>query len=195
MRKINSYFVSLAIFCFLAATASATITGISFSGPGGTGADGLTGGNLTEPKLFYNLVDYIDLTITVDAAGTYTLNEAPAFGFVANNTGQTWTGFDLNVQSAGFGTLNPDWSDSTAHFPAVTQSGAHRHFCSPGGTLATGNSFGPFGTFVTTGAGNFIVRETPLIAAVPEPSSIATGALGTLGLVFFRRRNRQRSTR
>ena len=189
MRKIHLCFVSLAIFYLLAATASATITGISFSGPGGTGADGLTGGNLTEPKLFYNLVDYIDLTITVDAAGTYTLNEAPAFGFVANNTGQTWTGFDLNVQSAGFGTFNPDWSDSTAHFPTVAQSATDILFS--GGTLTDGNSFGPFGTFVTTGAGNFIVRETPMIAAVPEPSSIAAGALGVLGSIFFRRRKRQ----
>jgi hypothetical protein len=170
----------------IASLPAATITGITFSGPGGTGVDGGTFSNVTEPRLFYTAVDYIDLTITVDSAGSYDLNEAPGLGFVLNQTGQNWIG--LNFASLGGtagGTFETGWEDFSNHLPIVSDF-PDDVFLS-GGTVNDGVTISPTGNFTTTGPGTFIVRETPVTA--PEPSRALLLAFG-VALCFLRRRTR-----
>jgi hypothetical protein len=183
MRKINVIIAALGL-CAFAGAASATITGVSFSGPGGTGSDGLTGGNLTEPRLDYTSINFIDVTINFDSAGTYTVNEAPGFGDIANHTGQTWTSFDLQIRPGSVGTFNADWSGNA--FSTITQSGTDIFFSN--GTVANNGHFDPFGTFTAQGAGTIVIRETPGI--VPEPGAAVLPGLGGLFAIGALRRKR-----
>jgi hypothetical protein len=175
-------FAVLSLFV-LAGTVSANITSISFSGPGGTGSDGLTSGTLTEPRLTYTSIDFIDVTITVDSAGSYLINEAPLSGDVFNNTGQTWVAFDLSLQASSVGSFVMNWANND--FATVTQSPTDILFSN--GSIADNGHFDPYGSFSTPSAGTFTIRETPM-TAVPEPSSIGAMALAALGAIFFRRR-------
>ena len=88
----------------LAAHASAA----AFTGPGGVASDGGTFGSTTEPIANFTSVNYIDVTMTVDSAGSYNFNQAPGLGGTQNNTGFTWTGFDLTISgNAGGVFINP----------------------------------------------------------------------------------------
>jgi hypothetical protein len=184
MKKIPLCFVSLLLCLFLARTTSAAITSVSFSSSdvNNTGTSS-TGGNLTEPFLTYASLNFIDVTIVVDAAGTYTINEAPLFGGVSNHTGQTWLGFDLSLQIGAVGVFNNDWATSNNTFATIVQTPTEILFS--GGNVPNNTTFGAFGTFNAVSAGTFVIRETPL--TVPEPSSVALFALGIMGGVLFRR--------
>ncbi len=171
------------------------ITNVAGSGPGGTYSDGTTGTTYTEPQLRYSSVDYIDLSITVDGPGIYNINEAIAFGFVQNNTGQVWTGFDLSVLAGSVGTfINPpspnNWGDFSGTLPNTTYAPSDLDVFMSGGTVGgSGSEIEPTGDFTMPSAGTFTVRETPIVA--PEPTSLALAGLGTLGAGLIRRRVRQ----
>ena len=183
---IAAFSSGLASSCALAGA----ITSVSFSGPGGTGGEGLPAGwagGLSEPVLDFTSLNFIDVAITVDSAGTYNLNEAPGFGAVRNHTGQTWLDFDLSVRPGSTGTFVSDWSDSGTPFSTVAQGPLDVYF-SNGSVPDGSSSFAPFGHFTTPGAGTFTVRETP--SATPEPTSLALIGLGACGAGLIRRRVR-----
>ena len=173
------------------------ITSVTGSGPGGTYTNGVTGSTFTEPQLRYSSVDYIDLSITVDTSGTYNINEAISSGFVLNNTGQVWTGFDLSVLAGSVGTfINPpspnNWGDFSGTLPNTNYAPSNfsTFLCPAGPSAAGGSEIEPTGNFTMPSAGTFTVRETPI--AAPEPSSLALAGLGAFGAGFIRRRVRQR---
>ena len=166
------------------------IVNVTFSGPGGTGSEGLAAGwpsGLTEPVLDYTTLDYIDVAITVAGPGTYLINEAPGFGAVRNHTGQAWTNFDLKVQAGSVGSFSLDWLDGGSNFSSISQS-ATDIFFSGGSVPNNSSAFQPFGHFTTPGAGTFTVREKP--SAAPEPTSLALIGLGVCGAGLVRRRVR-----
>lgn len=161
----------------LRTSALADITSVSFSGPGGTGTDGLTGGTLTEPRLTYTSIDYIDVTITIDAAGSYLVNEAPGFGYVHNTTGQAWAGFQLTILPGSTTTFTSDWFDAASDLTTVAQTPATIVFS--GGTVPDSGFFEPNGHFSALSSGTVVIRETPL-AEVPEPTTSAAMLFGSL---------------
>ena len=185
----------LAILPSAIAGGASGITSVTGSGPGGTYTNGVTGSTFTEPQLRYSSVDYIDLSITVDTSGTYNINEAISSGFVQNNTGQVWTGFDLSVLAGSLGTfINPpspnNWGDFSETLPITNYAPSNLDVFMSGGTVAgSGSEVEPTGDFTMPSAGTFTVRETPI--AAPEPSSLALAGLGAFGTGLIRRRVRQ----
>ncbi len=174
----------LALICcsFVANTASAKITNLSFSGPGFSGAGGIareglifgTGDFLTEPQLVYTNVDYIEIQITVDSSGTYDINEAPTSGYVQNITGQTWSSLVLTNNSPSLGGFDTwtDYNDTVPFWGSAVSTSNSVTFSRAGGTgLPSGSTSAIYGDFVATGPGTIDIFETP--TAVPEPSSLA----------------------
>ncbi len=189
MKPTKLFLTVLTTFGLTAGTASADLTGGSVSGPGGTGNLPINSGTLTEPNLFFSSIDYIDVTLTVDSAGTYNFNQAPSFGNTFNNTGVTWTGFDLILLGGGVGTFinNPPAVSSWQDYPGgALASFSSNHIVFSGENIPTSSSFAFTGYLTTSGPGSLTVRETPI--AAPEPSSLLLTGLGTLGAGFVRRR-------
>ena len=173
--------IAAALGLAVSSASAAFVLPIVFSGPGGTGSDGLTSGNLTEPRLTFTSMNFIDVTMSVDSAGTYNFNQAPSFGGTLNNTGVTWTGFKLAMQAGGVGTFTSPWQDSPGFAQATVTPNS---VVFPTENVPSGTSFAFFGNFTTTGPGTVIIRETP----VPEPSSFVLAGLGALALGLARRR-------
>ena len=176
--------------------ASAEIVGESFLGPGGTGHEGLMSGfssNLIEPILDFTSNDYIDITIVLDAATTFDINEAPSFGSVINDTGLAWSGFGLENENPDLGRFNDDWleADASLYFKlwatSDTNVGFSNLFGGPG--VSDGEMFALSGHYSTTGAGTVTIREFP--TAVPEPKSSVLMVFGTagIGLIEHRQKN------
>ena len=193
MKISHCVFAIAAILGLAASSATAAlILPSTYSGPGGTGIDGVAGGNLIEPHLFFSSVDYIDVIMTVDSSGTYNFNEAPAFGSAFNNTGQTWTGFSLQMVGGGVGTFvqSPSvWADYPGFSPAnVTATSV----LFPTESVLSATSFAFTGYFTASGPGMVTIRETPLVAPVPEPASCAVGLALLAVAVVGRRQTRAR---
>ncbi len=186
MRKLC--LLAVLVVGLVPASATAQITGITFSGPGGTVADGGTSGNLTEPILTYTAVDYIDVSITVNSAGSYNINEAPLFGIIHNSTGQAWSGFQLVNLTPSLGSFDNSWSYYTSPFTSLLNT-TTLVVASGGAGVPDGTGMSMFGNYVTTGPGTLVLRETPI--AVPEPATITLLSSALLligGIQLFRRR-------
>jgi hypothetical protein len=160
-------------------TLAGAVTGVSFSGPGGIGTDGGTFSNVTEPRLTYSAIDYIDLLVTVDSAGSYNVNEAPGLGFITNLTGLHWSAFQIDNITPQFGSLASDWSYYTSTFSAISNS-TTQVVASGGAGLDSGSGMAMFGNYITTGPGTFILRETPITTS--EPSTALAGGLACIVL-------------
>jgi hypothetical protein len=160
-----------------------SITAGSVSGPGGLGSPNFFA-NVSEAALTYTSVDYLDISLTVDAAGYYDLSQAPSQGFVTNNSGVPWTGFKIEILSSDVAVeftpaLFPPPGDPPAYdyggvfpFPAWSTS----LILFSGGPLNSGFSMAPVSAFQMAGAGTVVFRETPI---VPEPSSVLLATLGS----------------
>jgi hypothetical protein len=177
MRKLC--LLAVLVVGLVPASATAQITGITFSGPGGTVADGGTSGNLTEPILTYT---------AVDSAGSYNINEAPLFGIIHNSTGQAWSGFQLVNLTPSLGSFDNSWSYYTSPFTSLLNT-TTLVVASGGAGVPDGTGMSMFGNYVTTGPGTLVLRETPI--AVPEPATITLLSSALLligGIQLFRRR-------
>ena len=189
MKTAKLCFLAVLVASFVPASATAQITGITFSGPGGTGFDGGTAGNLTEPVLIYSAVNFIDVSITVGSAGVYNVNEAPSLGRIENLTGQGWSAFELVNLTPGLGSFDNSWSYYTSPFTSLVNT-ATLVEASGGAGVPSGSGMSMFGNYVTSGPGTFVLRETPI--SVPEPSSVILAAVGCIGLIGLGWRRRQR---
>ena len=180
-----------------ATTARADITGGTITGPGGVNSPiGIFGGTLAEPSLTYTSVDYLDVSITVDGAGTYLISETPAFGALFNSTGVAWSGFTWELISGPpaafvYNPASPTFSgiDFSSTFANATGSPTSALFT--GGTLPSSSGFQPAIDITVAGPGTFVIRETPI--AVPEPSSLVLLGFGAAAIVGLGCRSRRHS--
>jgi hypothetical protein len=184
----NTRQILLAVLVLLSSstiTLASAVTGVSFSGPGGIAFDGGTFSNVTEPQLTYNAIDYIDVLVTVDSAGSYNVNEAPGLGYISNLTGLHWSGFQIDNITPQFGSLAGDWSYYTSTFSLISNSPT-QVVASGGAGINSGSGMAVFGDYITTGPGTFVLRETPI--ATPEPSTAMTAGLACVALFAARMR-------
>src|SRR5262249_31153471 len=132
---------------------------------------------------------YIDVTYTVDSAGSYQIGEGPTAGFALNLTGQTWTGFELQNLSPELGSFDTDWIDGHGNFFLTPADFPTDVNFSGGNNVSDGCFTMPYGHFVVSSAGTCAIREFPV---VPEPSSVVLLIVGSLGLggLAYRRRAR-----
>jgi hypothetical protein len=163
---------------------------VSISGPGGTG----TTGPESDPQaavldtiLTYTSVNYIDVTVPFPEIGLLAVNFGGSFG-VTNDTGQTWTGFTLDLppnfgENSAEATFSQEWGDASGEFTTV-EVGLFEVFFS-GGSILPGSSFDPVGVIEPQENGSFTLVETPY--AVPEPSIGGLLLFGLLGAVSGRR--------
>ena len=131
-------FVILAFSSLLAPlTFGQDIFSINISGPGGTGTAPVpNGGYFLDSTLTYTSADYIDVNVGVSTPGIILVN-AESY-FVTNNTGQTWTGFTLELQPgfSGASFTAGTWMDNSGDFPTVVTGADSVSFS--GGSRMTG---------------------------------------------------------
>jgi hypothetical protein len=201
MNLLRSCTTFLAVAFLLAhspATSLAAFIDGAVTGPGGFGNAGLFGttNTLVEPSLTYTSVDYLDLSLTVDAAGAYEVAETPAFGSVHNTTGVAWIGFTWEVISGPaveflYSPNSPNFSgqDFSNTFPSVTGTATFASFS--GGTLASGGFLEPSFRMTIAEPGTIVIRQTPI--PVPEPASLVLISIGAfaVGCGWAQRRARQ----
>lgn len=186
MKPLSFFALGTAVLGFVATASAATIVSTAVSGPGGTGTAGFSG-TTVQPNIFFNTVDYLDVSLTVDSAGNYNFNQAPGIGGTVNFTGTAWIGFELTISSDNGATftnsISPFFWQSYPDGTLAAFTPTKVTFSKP---VAPASGFSFFGFINTTGPGTVTVRETPI--AAPEPGSLGLLALSLTGLGFMRRR-------
>src|SRR5262245_53376790 len=137
----------------LAPARAGTITIQSASGPGGTGVPSGVLGTTARVALTYSSINYMDVVLHVDAAGTYELYEGGGSINVANRTGLTWTNFTLGLYSAPPGTqFTGADPDEFGRFGTVVMGPNYVTYTGgmvPSSTLVPQPPFSTFGPAVT----------------------------------------------
>ena len=189
MKSIALRVLAAVLVCACPQIASAALVGSSVSGPGGFGFDGGTFSNVTEPVLHYTSINYLDVFVTVTSAGSYDINEAPGLGGISNFTGQHWVGFEIVNLTPELGSFAGDWSYYTSPFGSIVITPTTISI-SGGAGVPDLTGMAVFGTFLATGEGTIILRETPIV--VPEAASLmmvgSALLLGSISVLRVKRR-------
>jgi hypothetical protein len=180
MKQILGIFTG----CLAAANvANADITGVSLDPASGGVYDITNAFQVNVWKDFTPSIGLgpIELTITVDSAGVYRVDEgADGFGRIKNSSGLTWTDFHWElVAPDGFrisGTSGWGWTRSSRTDTTHDLWGAVK---------PSGSWFGESLEIYAPSAGTFTLVE---YATVPEPSTLTLAALGAGLLLMLRRR-------
>jgi PEP-CTERM motif len=164
-------------------------------GSSNTFSDGpFLNGPLAEPVLTFHDNTAIDMQVTVDGPGTYTISESGASA-VHNLSGTAWTGFRIdlilspsNPSDVFIGNTNSplDPFDGGNSLTTVGLSNSNQTLNFSGGTgVPDGGFFQPQFNFSVDAAGTYDIRETALPA--PEPGSLILLGLGAVSLFLAAR--------
>jgi hypothetical protein len=144
---------------------------VSVSTTGSGWSSGTSGNSTAFVAGTYNrgMPSTVQITIQVTAGGQYVLSQSMSNGsFVGNNSGNTWSGFTLAIQSSSTaGASFVSSSDTSGHFSRVSQSASTITFS--GGSVTSGsnvivNGFQPYTTITATKGGTIVINETPINA-------------------------------
>jgi len=126
--------------------------------------------------------DWVTISGVTDSDPVFRINED-----VTNDTGFTWTGYELTLPAGGLDTFVNDAYTTSDKFSAVSISNYKITFSS--GSVADGSDV----TFQfkinvpTTGNFNFDLTQTP----IPEPATMGLLLIGGAGMLFIHRRRRR----
>jgi PEP-CTERM motif len=182
----------------LARPASAEITSVSASGPGGTVSSLVidTTFNTDDSVSFdatYTSAARIVLTLTLNGSGDYFIGPEPSGVTITNDTSASFPLFHALLVGAPTGvTFNeaswfPDVFSGGAGFIPSIFNATEVTFFGPPGIGAGDSSVLNLGILIpdsVTGSQTFEVVLTPSVASVPEPSTWAMMLLGFVGLGY-----------
>lgn len=186
----------LLVLGFPSIVSAAVVTAI-VSGPGGGGtAVSLSPfiANISYQKITFTSIDYIDISLTVDSAGTYNFHQYPStvvatvYGANTKNlTGTDWGKLQIfNLDADASSITNVQTIGSVQNITFDNDSALI--YGSPVVVPANG-SLGVNIQLTVNGAGTYTLREIPV--AVPEATTLALVGESLLlggGTWFFRRR-------
>ena len=167
----------------------AGIIAVNVSGPGGAGTSIFSpGDSQVDVAKIFSSIDFIDITLTVDTPGSYTIFESRSqVPGVTNNTGKIWIDFEFTLLSAPAGSSFSSAREGgifPPRFGAPMIGPSRVRFADgevPSGMNSTG--FAPEVTLQIGGPGQVVIREQP---SIPEPATLALFSTGGIILLAYK---------